>query len=245
MNQTITPDALTRLSLSVHPLVFETGNDDYPYSTLGTTFLVGYEGKTYVITTRHGLTPDNPLPICIYPSNTSSKLLPLDNVFFVSMAHSREHFVDLAVIEIAASAAKDIDLNQTAIINLALAVNSNWEFEASDMDFFIIGYPSERSDIDYEAEEIKTEAAILFGSYAGASEHVYLHRLQIKNADDFKEFNGFSGSPVFMWYRTEGNPPIPILCGMVLQGTVSSKLIHFLPTEIIIDALRIKRQNHE
>ncbi|MRW89111.1 hypothetical protein GJ699_03850 [Duganella sp. FT80W] len=245
MNQTVTPDALARLSLSVHPLVFETGHADYPYSTLGTVFLVGYEGKIYAITTRHGLNPDNPSPICIYPSNTSLKLLPLDNVFYVSTADSQEHFVDLAIIEIAASAAQDIDLSQTTIINIERAVIPDWEFEVSDMDFFVIGYPSERSDIDYESEEINTEVAILFGTYAGDSDHAHLYRLQIKNAEDFKDFNGFSGSPVFMWYRTEGNLPIPILCGMALQGTVNSKLIHFLPIEIIIHALKIKRQKHE
>lgn len=245
MHQTIDSDALRRLALSVHPIVFETGNEDFPYSTLGTVFLIGYEGKMYVITTRHGLTPDNLLPICIYPSDKSSKLLPLDNVFFVSTTDSREHFVDLAIIEVAALTAKEKDLNQTVIIDLALAVDPSWELEANGMDFFVIGYPSERSDIDYEKEEIKTEVAILFGSYAGISDHAHLHRLRIENYDDFKEFNGFSGSPVFMWHRTEGNPPTPILCGMALQGTVSSKLIHFLPTEIIIDALRIKRENHE
>lgn len=119
------------------------------------------------------------------------------------------------------------------------------QLEASDKDFFVIGYPSERPDIDYESEEINTEAAIRFGTYAGDSDHAHLNRLKIKNAEDFKEFSGFSGSPVFMWYRTEGNLPIPILCGMALQGTVSSKLVHFSPIEIIIHALKIKRQNHE
>ena len=37
-------------SRSVQPLVFETGLDQFPYSTSGTVFLVGHKGKAFVVT---------------------------------------------------------------------------------------------------------------------------------------------------------------------------------------------------
>lgn len=245
MIKNISPNALTRLSLSIQPLVFETEDVTYPYYACGTVFLVGYEGKTYVITTRHGLNPDNLLPICIFPSETSPKLLTLKNVFYVSKKYEQEDFVDLAIIEIDSSVGTDPYLNQTVIIDLALAFDPNWESVAETMEFFIIGYPSEQLNIDYAAEEIRTVQATLFGSYGGMSELPHLRLLRIENAHDFKSFDGFSGSPIFMWRTSKGKLPTPILCGMALRGTSSSKLIHFLPISIIIDAIKIKQQKHE
>jgi hypothetical protein len=105
--------------------------------------------------------------------------------------------------------------------------------------------PSEQSKIDYVAEEILTIRATLFGSYGGMSKLSHLRILRIENAHDFKSFDGFSGSPIFMWRTFKGKLPTPILCGMALRGTSSSKLIHFLPISIIIDAIKIKRKKHE
>lgn len=92
--------AIESIAQSIQPLVFETGIDEAPYSMWGTTFLVGYKGRSFVLTARHTLKPEMLGPICIFPSDESNRLLPLHDVLFVPQADVGDDFADLAVIEI-------------------------------------------------------------------------------------------------------------------------------------------------
>ena len=107
------PEAINRLAASVQPLVFETGNPDVPYSTAGTTFLVGYQRRAFVLTARHSLHPDSLCPVCIFPSDFSQRLLPLKDVFFVSKNYASEDFMDLAIMEIDLTKVADAELAES------------------------------------------------------------------------------------------------------------------------------------
>lgn len=248
VSSNVQSEAIARLMLSVQPLVFETAVVDFPYSTKGTVFLVGFEGKPYVVTTRHGLFPDGPdgpPRICVFPSDTSHRFIPLSNVFFVSSSDEPDDFVDLAIIEVDPAARVDNGLNQATLVNLALAVEPAWESSASKMTFFVIGYPSERSNIDPASQELRTDRVVLLGKYKGKSLLPYLHQIQVENTHDLASFDGLSGSPVFMWSTSVRTQPKPILCGMAIRATASSGLIHFLPVSILMSAFAIKRKQHE
>lgn len=241
----VPPAVVARLSLSVQPLVFETGVEDYPYTTNGTVFLVGYEGKPYVVTTRHGLNADNPPAICVFPSDTSHHLIPLQNVFSVPREAQPEDFMDLAVIEIETSASTNSEVNQAILIDLALACEPEWQRNVSDMEFFVTGYPCERSSISEITQELRTDRVTLFGKYVGESPLPYLHLLKIDDRQNLSSFGGLSGGPVFAWKTSSDQRPKPVLCGMGIRGTASSGLIHFLDISVILDALKVKRTLHE
>jgi hypothetical protein len=231
--------------LAIQPLVFETGNVDYPYSTKGTVFLVGYEGKSYALTTRHGLAPDNLFPICVFPSDTSQRIIPLSNVFFVPRADEPEDFVDLALVEVDPAALTDDEAKHAVLIDLGRAVDADWETDAPSMEFFVIGYPCERSSIDFDSEEIRTDRVTLFARYIGKSQLPHLHLIEVVDLQNLASLDGMSGSPVFMWRSYEGEQPKPVLCGMAIRGTTTAGRIHFLPVSILLDALTIKRYQHE
>ena len=67
-NRLIPHEVIASVAGTVQPLVFETGYEDVPYSIHGTVFLVGFEGRAFIITARHNLSlsggPANPL--CIF-----------------------------------------------------------------------------------------------------------------------------------------------------------------------------------
>lgn len=232
---------IDRLSLSVQPLVFETGHEDVPYSCKGTVFLVGYEGKPYVLTTRHALYPESIGPICIFPSDTSHRLIPLKDVFFVPRANESEDFVDLAAIAVDTMRITHPEVEQAVLIDLALACG-DWISYADGAQFFVVGFPEERSAINYETQEIRTDRVTLFGRYGGSSPMPYLHLFQVSDALSLKAFSGFSGGPVFAWIERPKQRPIVVLCGMALRGTPESGLIHFLDRDVLLDALKVKRR---
>lgn len=238
----------SRLALTVQPLVFETGIEQTPYSTLGTVFLVAYEGRPYVLTTRHALTPHKTGPICIFPSDTSQHILPLKDVFFVPLDKTSEMFQqepedthDLAVISIDISRITEPELAQASLLDLA-RISGDWKSNAYNSEFTVIGFPEDRSFVYYDEEILKTERATLYAKYIGTSPiSQYLHEIEIIGSDIPATFSGFSGSPVFSLHTETDIPATPTLCGMAIRGSHQSRKIHFLDRSILLEALKTKR----
>lgn len=235
----MSPELLSRLAASVQPLVFETEIPEVPYTTKGTAFLVGYRGRAFVLTARHALNPDRLSPVCIFPSDTSQRILPLDDVFFVSETVVPDDYVDLAVIEIDVAGIQHAELEQARLIDMALA-SGDWLPHAHSSEFVILGFPEEHSFVDYAAEEIGTIRMAMVGRYCGPSSIEYLHELEIVDGPPLSTYSGFSGSPVFALSPQPDSGIEIVLCGMVLRGTSTSRRVHFLDRSVLLGALGIK-----
>lgn len=235
---TIPPEVLAKLANSVQPLVFETGVTEMPYSVSGTTFIVGYEGNPYVITTRHGLNPEHLGPICIFPSDTSHQFLPLKDVFFVPRDNFSEDFVDLALIAVDTARITHIDVAQATLIDLSLACG-NWEGQESD--FVILGFPEEGAFFNFDDQTLHANRVAFHARYVGRSCIPYHHEIEVNEPHTLTSFSGFSGSPVFTWSKSRNSAPTAVLCGMVIRGSSSSGKMHFLDSSILLDALKVKR----
>jgi len=230
---------IDRLALSVQPLVLETEIMDFPYWTRGTVFLVSYKEKPYVLTARHALNPEHPVPICVFPSDTSHRFIPLKDGFFVPHADVDEDFVDVAAIAIDTMSITHPEVTAATLIDLAL-VCGDWKSCANKAKFFILGYPEERSRINVETQELRTDRVVLFGRYAGLSSLPHLHLFRVSDSLALQTFSGFSGGPVFAWIERPEQRPVPFLCGMALRGTPESGLIHFLDRDVLLDVLAVK-----
>lgn len=197
--------------------------------------------STAVFFARHALNPENPVPICVFPSDTSHRLIPLDDVFFIPRTEVDEDFVDVAAISIDTRNATDPEVAQATLIDLALACGE-WQSCAEDAHFFILGYPEERSLINDETQEIRTDRVAMFGRYGGASPAQHLHLFRVSDSLALNTFSGFSGGPVVAWIEKPDHRPAPVLCGMALRGTPNSRLIHFPDRQVLLDALAVKRR---
>lgn len=224
-------------SRSVQPLVFETGLEDFPYSTAGTVFLIGYGGKPFVITTRHGLRPDVPCPICVFPSDRSHRLIPLDDVFYVPHTDEPEDFMDLAIMTVDTSGISNTEVANAHLIALSPQL-PGWPEHA--VELVLIGYPAEHSVVDPVTELLHTERVVLNGCYVGPSPLPHLHMAKITDAHTLSTFSGFSGGPVFAVIRAPGLSPTAGLCGMAIRGSPSSNIIHFLDRGVLMDALEMR-----
>lgn len=244
MNSTIPHQAqlaIDRIALSVQPLVFETGDVNFPYTTKGTVFLVGYRGRAYVLTARHALNPENPLPICVFPTDESHRIIPLKDVYYIPRSEIDSDFADIAVTSIDIDGIVDDEVGKATLIDTALAC-VDWQSYAEYSQFFILGYPEQRSYVDYDIQEIRTERILMFGHYGGPSSVDYLHKFHVSPQEALETFSGFSGAPVYAWIEKPGSSPVPTLCGMALRGTPGSGVVHFVDQQIILDMLEIKYQ---
>ncbi|MBN2428503.1 MAG: hypothetical protein JXK94_09220 [Deltaproteobacteria bacterium] len=232
------PEAILRILPSVQPLVFETDITDCPYSTGGSLFLVGYKGRAFVLTARHAHSPENCSPICVFPTDTSQRVLPLKNYFFVSSSDVPDDFADFVAIEIDMAKINDTEVGEAQLINLDLALG-DWLSKADIAEMYVVGYPNEYSCVDYQQEALANHRLTLCGRYVGASESDHLHVLEVFDTNNLETFSGFSGGPVFAWIVHPGNRGEIVFCGMTLRGTPASRRFHFLDRSLLLHGMEI------
>lgn len=234
------PKSITKLAEAVQPLVFETGLHDFPYSTAGTLFLASWEGAWYVVTTRHALRPENPTPLCVFPNDRSRQVFTLGNVFFVSFANESEDYVDLAVIDIDTVSMKDTELLTALPLDLSKIYFEDWETRVNTHTFYLLGYPNELSNVEYKNQFLRTDRIVLRGATIDRSPIDHLYMLNVENSCGLASFSGLSGGPIFAASELDENTEV-IFCGMAIRGTPTSKVVHFVPSQVIVHAIKVKR----
>ncbi len=227
--------AVTRMADTVKPLLLETGIPDAPYGQAGTLFVVGRKGRARAVTCRHALRPDNLHPVCVFPSDGEHSFLPLKHVSFPPLQVLAEDFADLALIEIDIAATKRDRQGHARLLNLDLEL-PEWMDFAHTTEFVVLGYPRDRSYIDYEDCRIHSERVALYGHYVGPSKSAHIHTMRVAHTKGLNTFSGFSGGPVLSILRRIGQLPVLLFCGMAIQGSVQSQLVHFLDSKLIIHA---------
>lgn len=212
-----------RLHSCAHPLVFETGIDDAPYSIFGTCFLAGFRGHTFVVATRHSMQPDANFPVCV--GSPSGRLLPLKHLFSVPIEKVPEDYADLVVLDVDIANLTH-DMGEASLLPLDNA--EDWHDFRETSRFFVFGFPLEHSLVDYEKNEIVEGFVEMEGRFRRDSSSPFLSEIEILDPPPLRSYSGFSGSPVMLLKQTIGAPAVPILCGIAVQGSAESKIIRFI-----------------
>jgi len=107
---------------------------------------------------------------------------------------------------------------------------------------WIIGYPAERNLIDYEQAKIKNSRDVIRVVYQGASVSDHCHVARVNTSSLLETYDGLSGSPVFYLdpiIRNGQELLFPRMVGMLLRGTASSQLVHFVSARVIGELIRL------
>jgi hypothetical protein len=219
------------------PLVFETGIEEAPHSVFGSSFLVGYRGRVFVITARHVLQPEAQThALCV--RSPTGRLLPPKDVFFCPIGSVSDDWADLAAVEIDLSQTSG-DMGETRIV-LISDQQEDWMTMRHVSPFIVVGFPNQHTFMDFETGEVVEGLVELQGSYARPAESLYLHEIKIQSPPPLESYSGFSGCPVFMVKYFIGAPALPVLCGVAVQGSVESGIVRFVETSILVDLLTAK-----
>ena len=229
-------DLLQNLRSCARPVIFETGNDDAPCSTAGTAFIVGFRKSVFIIMPRHVVGAWPVERIRIYPTWTSQYIFRYQNWWFIETTQEDSDTSDILVIEADLNVPAGIGKN-IKLLNLNNRENVVWYDERHDSQFFLCGFPTGQSVIDYSSLEINTSQYLLESVYKGDSPSSWCHMIEVKNPLSLDHFGGLSGAPVFS-HRIDKAAGTPgRFCGMVLRGTATSGYIHFLAVEVLMTAL--------
>lgn len=239
-------DILDRLRRCARPVVFETDCEEFPYSTAGTAFIVGFRQSVFVLMPQHVVKGWPIEKVLICPSWNSPYTFRYLKWWPVEITPEDPAASDLLIIKAELS---DIPLairTDIQLLDLNSLENVAWYEERHDSQFFLCGFPSAGSEgVNYSTLEIRTSQYFMEGVYVDDSPFSCGHKIKVENPLNLCHFSGLSGSPVFSQKRDNAVGTPPRFCGMVLRGDATSGYIHFLEVEFLVEALtKIESRNN-
>ena len=175
----------------------------------------------------------------IFPSDNSKISLPFNEQYTVNTGLTDdEEFKDIFMLRINL---KDFYSSGDALLkalNIERGILRAEKLKPNE-ELFVIGYPAERNFIDYDTREIKNTRIAIRAVYEGRSVSDHCHKLNIDRSIELKDYDGLSGSPVF---RITAD--YPFLVGMLLRGTASSGIAHFVSSSVIADLVNLAENDN-
>ena len=236
-------EAVWRLRQCAKPIVFDSGNEGFPYATWGTGFLVKLGAQLFFVTANHVLGDMSLDKLLVFPNAESDESIPFSEVFTVAnrdpadpdssdLVILKTHLGNLRLAEQSCLYAIDLDVS-----------SDSWRTAPLDHRFAIFGFPHESRNVDDERFQVVSTQNVLLGRFADNSPMSHCYALDIADFNGVENFDGLSGSPVVSWPRKITDNFHPSFCGMVLRGTRKSGKIHFLDAAVLRKALEFARDN--
>jgi len=228
------------------PIIFEHDQEDFPYWGKGSSFLIANSRNYYWITASHVLKNlgGSAASLRIFPTDNSTMSLPFNEQYTIKQEFTAyEDFTDLFMLR--------INLTEFDIFGDAPLIAQDIEkgiypaehLESEDV-LWIVGYPAESSFIDYEASKIKGTRSIIRAIYRGASISDHCHELFVDSSIKLDDYDGLSGAPVYYLRKNStGEIVVPVIVGMILRGTASSRVAHFVSSTVILNLINLVEQS--
>jgi hypothetical protein len=220
------------------PVLFEQENPDFPYWGKGSSFLLANSNHYYWITAKHVITNmgGSADMLRIFPADGSRSSLPFNESYLINAEGvDDEDYKDIYALRVDLSEFEengDAPLTAQDIESGILAAESLSEND----EIWIIGYPSESNFVDFDSCAIKNTRSVIRATYQGNSLSQHCHTARIETSINLSSYDGLSGSPVFFLKTVmDGEQQIqfPLFVGMLLRGTATSSLVHFVSSSVI------------
>lgn len=224
------------------PILYKYDHPEFAYWGKGSSFLISNSRNFYWATAAHVLSNANASvdSLMIFPSDASKISLPFNEQYTLDKGVSDdEDYKDMLVLRVDLH---DFDKSGDAPLvaqNLESGVLSANALKPSD-ELWIVGYPAESKFVDYESRKISDTRNVLRGVYKGRSSSMHCHELCMETSILLDSYDGLSGSPVYYMKRQiRGGEELmfPMLVGMLIRGTASSRLAHFVGSDVLTDII--------
>jgi hypothetical protein len=225
------PDALARYSRLLFCL---NRSEQHPYSLRGTATGLRWQNRCMLFWCNHqtvGYQPDDVL----VPLDKDGKFL-ISGSKFVHMtpplSPSDEEYFDLCGTHYVPADYGDVNVERGFF---ELGEADAWKGDPNST-FMLFGYPTSLRNVDYDSASIATKQIVTSAKYRSASSAANVHAIEMLRTGDYGS-DGLSGGPVFHL----GQDAQGFYCGfagVILRGSDSSNLIHFLDVRLMLQFLK-------
>ncbi|STQ91168.1 hypothetical protein [Iodobacter fluviatilis] len=222
---------------------FKIGEDACGYSGKGSSFLISSMDHCYWVAALHSIGPSpssintsiNTLKVT--PSDDAEIYLPFDEKYGWLNPEDQAEYKDICMLRVNLTEYLEYGDGKLKSVDIDLGF-----FAAKDLlqdeELFVVGYPAESNEVDYDAQKINNTRVVLKAKYMGFSEYAadYYHKIMVNSSIYLEDFDGLSGGPVFCTrdQLIDGVMlPRYLLVGMVIRGGASSGILRFIGSEVI------------
>ena len=208
-----------------------TGDEQYPYSFLGSATAVRFGDRFFLLWCRHQTKEFAPNDVTI-PIEGGKTLVSGSRLLFVNDDESSadEEYKDLYAMEFVPENYQSPNL-EAAFFPLSEA--DVWKGNP-DANFYLFGYPTQMRSVDYELPHVHVRQIVTTGEYAGLSQARYVHSLKITGKGTFTQ-DGMSGGPVYHIAK-DGHGFFIGLVGIMVRG--GNQRIYFIDVRFVLSLLR-------
>jgi hypothetical protein len=210
-------------------------SDEHPYSLRGTATALRWQDRCMLFWCSHQTVGYQPNDVVV-PLDAEGKML-ISGSTFVQMipqlpSHDEEFFdlCGMHYIPENYGADKNVERGFFELIGA-----DAWKGDP-DSTFMLFGYPTSLRNVDYDAPSIAVKQVVTSAKYCSASRAASVHAIEIARTGNYSS-DGLSGGPVFHL----GQDAQGFYCGfagVVLRGSDSSNLIHFLDVRVMLQFLK-------
>ena len=220
------------------PVIFEHEDVQFPYWGKGSSVLLANWQHYFWITASHVISNmgGSAQSLRIFPSDHSRISLPFNEQYTIKKELSEdEDHKDIFALRINIEEFEEFGDAPLVAQDIGLGVLPAEELTLQ-AELWIIGYPAESNFVDYDCGRIRNTRSVIRAIYQGRSTSDHCHVAGIESSIQLTSYDGLSGSPVF-YIRSkiaEGREILlPLFVGMLLRGTASSSLVHFVSASVI------------
>lgn len=225
---------------STKPIVFETGEEEWPYALSGTCYPVKYNGVLFIVSAFHcysnlKIKPENTL----YPRpDNSNRFFAFDQQSraHVEQAKDDEHY-DHVVLRVAKSHHSHDEIDKVTALDLAVSTNARLPMSNGIKGFRIRGYPHDapKHGVNYDLKKISQQAYNTNGCKGvKKAPFDFCYSLQMMTPIPCGMHpNGMSGTPVYG--IIDGHP---VYCGTIIKYSKITGEYIVIGPEILVNGLK-------
>lgn len=220
------------------PVIFEYEDSKFPYWGKGSSLLLANSQSYFWITAGHVLANmgGSVQALRIFPSDHSRISLPFNEQYTITKGLTDdEDYKDIFALRINIKEFEDFGDAPLIAQDADRGILPAEQLTLGD-ELWVIGYPAESNFIDYDCGQIRNTRSVIRAIYRGPSVSDHCHEVRIESSIHLNSYDGLSGSPVFYMRSQVHDEQLvqsPLLVGMLLRGTASSSLAHFVSTSVI------------
>ena len=223
------------LSHCSRPMCFENKVEEYEYSLKGSCFVVRHLGHMYAITAKHVTKHFEPNQVLIPYKLGSEKFLPISNFMIVQTEEEEDSdHKDIMVFEIAEHLL-DKDFDSSTVYDLDNPTSNL----PKRCKLIIHGFPSELNGVDYDKRHFDFRRFSYSAEYYGKMPFYFVHEMKFNCDCPLSSIDGMSGGPVFWIFNLSPTQAMGGLAGIMLRGTVESKVGYFLDIRIAKELIKL------
>lgn len=221
------------LRAAIKPVIFETGIESAPYTTVGTCFLVKLKCGIFAVTLKHVVREEKAKNILILRTRKGMVPVRFTVRINVDCADAEDSEVeDLVLLAVDPKSLSLVPSNNVPCYEID-KITDNWEDAPDEYNYMVFGYPSVERDIDYENRDIVCPQQSFSCRFAGNSMLDACYKLNINPDSNSGSSNidGYSGSPVFAWHKDAKRVREAVFCGVAIQSAGTT--LNFLRRGVI------------